>query len=442
MRNGDSRHPTVGRQIQLRGQNSQTVHVRSDPMEKSDQPTAGRLSRAGLNAANFFQAESVGVVLPVLNGFLKSAGWRYDAIGAATAVAGLGTLLFQTPAGMLTDRINSRRALFATMCGITGLCLAVIPFAARSFVAINALLFSAGVAQSFFAPVLAALALSLVGHHRINRFIADNQGWNHAGNIVAAVIGMLIVAKVGLAGVFYAVAVASILAAGSAALIRKSDLDPYLATGRTDEKPDGVPARILLSNRSVAVLFIAVALFHFANAPILPAVALDVKRLGGSNVLMTATVLTAQAIMVPVALLAGRMSDRVGAKAVMAVAFWVLPLRILSYVFVHSPTALVALQTLDGVGAGIYGVAIVSLSADLTRGKGGFNTLMGLFATAQAAGGVVGPLLTGALIEHIGFAAMFVVFAIASTAGAVWFQLLVHDTVIPGGNATDEQLLA
>jgi hypothetical protein len=47
-----------------------------------------------LNAANFFQAEMIGVVLPVLNAYLKEAGWRYDSIGAATALAGLGTLLF------------------------------------------------------------------------------------------------------------------------------------------------------------------------------------------------------------------------------------------------------------------------------------------------------------------------------------------------------------
>jgi hypothetical protein len=59
-------------------------------------------SRIGLNAANFLQAEAVGVVLPILNTFLKGSHWRYDQIGIATAVAGLGTLLFQTPAGYLS----------------------------------------------------------------------------------------------------------------------------------------------------------------------------------------------------------------------------------------------------------------------------------------------------------------------------------------------------
>ncbi len=130
-----------------------------------DKPRESGISRAGLNAANFFQAEAVGVVLPVLSAFLRASGWRFDAIGIATAAAGLGTLVMQTPAGLFTDRINSRRGLFAATCLVVGLCFVFLPAAAHSFTGIVAMLFTAGAAQSFLAPVLAALALSLVGQH-------------------------------------------------------------------------------------------------------------------------------------------------------------------------------------------------------------------------------------------------------------------------------------
>ena len=70
----------------------------------------------------------------------------------------------------------------------------------------------------------------------------------------------------------------------------------------------------------------------------------------------------------------------------MAVAFLFLPLRILSYSFVKSAPAVVWLQGLDGIGAGIYGVVVMAIAADLTRGKGHFNTLIGLFATGVAVG--------------------------------------------------------
>jgi MFS family permease len=112
----------------------------------------------------------------------------------------------------------------------------------------------------------------------------------------------------------------------------------------------------------------------------------------------------------------------------MAIAFWILPLRIASYSLVSTPSALVWLQGLDGIGAGIYGVAVVALSADLTRGKGGFNTLMGLFATALAVGGVIGPLASGLLVQHLGFQITFYAFAMLAGLGALVFTKFVPET--------------
>ncbi len=112
----------------------------------------------------------------------------------------------------------------------------------------------------------------------------------------------------------------------------------------------------------------------------------------------------------------------------MAIAFWVLPLRIASYALVNKPEAIVYLQAFDGIGAGIYGVAVVALAADLTRGKGFFNTLMGLFATALAFGGVAGPLISGLLVQHLGFRTTFFAFSLLGVVGAAIFTLLVPET--------------
>ena len=117
----------------------------------------------GLNAANFFQAEMVGVVLPALNIFLREAHWRYEEIGIATAVAGLGTLIFQTPAGIIIDRVKQRRLLFSLAAVATGLCFALVPGIAGSHFWIDAVLLAAGAWQTFFVPLLGAVALALVG---------------------------------------------------------------------------------------------------------------------------------------------------------------------------------------------------------------------------------------------------------------------------------------
>ena len=79
-------------------------------------------SRVGLNAANFFLAEVTGVVLPFMNDFLRGRGWHYGSIGFATAIAGLGVFLMQSPAGFLVDRIPHRRLMLAGASLLLGVC--------------------------------------------------------------------------------------------------------------------------------------------------------------------------------------------------------------------------------------------------------------------------------------------------------------------------------
>ncbi len=390
--------------------------------------STAKLSFIGLNAANFFQAEMVGVILPVLSVVLRKAGWRYDAVGFATAVAGLGGVLFQGLSGWVTDRVSQRRMLFAGASLLTGGCFVALPLIPQKAFSVDSLLFVAGGVQTLFVPLFGALALGLAGHRMLNRTMGQNQGWNHAGNIAAALLAMALVSSLGLNSVFYAVGVCAVFAAASMALIREQDLDETVATGLTRDERTEVPAAELFRDRTVLFLFLSVFAFHLANARILPAVALYVKKLGGSDNLMTATVLTAQIVMVPVALLSGKLCDSWGRKPVMAVAFLVLPLRIFSYTLVTSPAALVWLQGLDGIGAGIFGVAIVAIAADLTRGKGHFNTLNGLFAMAVGVGGVAGPLTSGLLIQHLGFKATFLIFALLASFAAGVFLLLVPET--------------
>jgi len=381
-------------------------------------------SRVGLNAANFFLAEVLGVVMPFLAKFLTERGWRDDAIGLAIATAGLGVCLMQTPAGFIIDRVQQRRSLLAGASLILGLGYGLLPLLPIYWWVVDPLLFVGGVSHAFFAPMLGALALGLVGHRGLNRMMGANQSWNHAGNLAAALTAMLIVGWWGIQSVFYTVAVVSILAACSIFLIRHEEIDDRLASGIARngdgrEKPVGFWE--LLRDRRVAILFAATALFHLANAPVMPLVGMYVARLGGSNQQVAAVVLVAQTVMIPVALLSGWLADRWGRKPVFVVGFLVLPMRIFLYSLTTDSWVLVALQALDGIGAGIYGVVIVAMCADLTSGRGRFNALQGLIATALSIGGVIGPLLAGFLVQHLGFAMAFDVFAAVAAAAAVLF---------------------
>jgi MFS family permease len=74
-------------------------------------------------------------------------------------------------------------------------------------------------------------------------------------------------------------------------------------------------------------------------------------------------------------------------------------------------------------------VAIVAVCADLTRGKGGFNALSGVIATALAVGGVLGPISTGALTQYLGYPVAFGVFAGIAAVAAVLFVGFMPETM-------------
>ena len=83
---------------------------------------------------------------------------------------------------------------------------------------------------------------------------------------------------------------------------------------------------------------------------------------------------------------------------------------------------------MDGIGAGVYGVAVVAMCADLTRGKGRFNALSGLIATALSVGGVIGPLGSGFLVQRLGFNMAFYIFAGLAAVAASLFVFLMPET--------------
>ncbi len=107
-----------------------------------------------------------------------------------------------------------------------------------------------------------------------------------------------------------------------------------------------------------------------------------------------AVVLVAQVVMIPVALAAGWLCDSWGPKWVFGIGLVALPVRIFLYTLTQDPWMLVALQALDGIGAGVYGVVIVAICADLTKGKGGFNALFGMMI-------VVGVLRLSGFFERL-----------------------------------------
>jgi hypothetical protein len=71
--------------------------------------------------------------------------------------------------------------------------------------------------------------------------------------------------------------------------------------------------------------------------------------------MMSACIVAAQAVMLPIALVVGRTADSWGRKPLFLAGFTILPVRAVLYTLSDNSFWLVGVQLLDGVGAGVFG---------------------------------------------------------------------------------------
>jgi predicted MFS family arabinose efflux permease len=235
--------------------------------------------------------------------------------------------------------------------------------------------------------------------------------------VIAALVALL-VTRTDISHVFQLIAVIAVLAGASALVIRRDEIDRDRASGGVESR---VPFRALLRDPRILVLIASTTLFQMAYQSAFPFVVLRVRSLGSPDSMVAVLVLVSQGSMVPVAWAAGRLLHGRRHKPVFALAFVILPAYLIGTALVRSTSAVVALQALGSVSAGIFGVAIVAVAADLTRGTGHFHALIGAANAAFAAGAVLGPAATGFLVERVGHDLAFLALALSAATGALLF---------------------
>ena len=121
------------------------------------------------------------------------------------------------------------------------------------------------------------------------------------------------------------------------------------------------------------------------------------------SALTAATIVVAQATMVPMAS-AGGATCR-GAKAsglVFLLALIALPIRgVDRHASVTGPWGFGSVQVLDGVGAGIFGVAVPGLVARILAGTGHVNAGLGAVMTLQGVGAALSPTVGGVVAQKL-----------------------------------------
>ncbi|HZL41233.1 MAG TPA: MFS transporter [Pseudolabrys sp.] len=192
--------------------------------------------------------------------------------------------------------------------------------------------------------------------------------------------------------------------------INPKEIDHDAARGASGKRGQKVQAfSVLIRNMPLIVLAMTLLLFHLGNGAMLPLLGQSLAAKGANpSAYTSATIIVAQLTMVPMALFAAKLAVTRGYWIVFLLAMLALPIRGGLAAFIDGPIALIPVQILDGVGAGLLGAAVPGLVARILNGTGHVNVGLGAVMTMQGIGASLSPALGGFVAGKFGYAASFV----------------------------------
>jgi len=216
-----------------------------------------RFNPVSLDALNFLLADVRGALGPYLNVFLVTQQhWSQEAVGLVTTIGGLLGLAVQTPVGAAIDATRRKRGVVVMALAVLAVGATAI-FAAPSFWPVMIANTLMAIVGDVFGPAVAALTLGVVSRAVLARRMGRNSAFDHAGNVVIALLAGAVGWAASQRAVFLLVPVFAGLAAVATLSIPAAAIDHERARG-ADRKPiegeDGTSSwKVLLQCRPLVI---------------------------------------------------------------------------------------------------------------------------------------------------------------------------------------------
>lgn len=363
-------------------------------------------SLVALAALNFFLADARDGLGPFLDGFLATRGWSPMTLGFIATIGGILGMVATPVFGALVDSSRYKRALIAFPV------LFVTLAALWTLLAPNNLSVFGGqsataIVGAIIGPALMGLTLGLVGERGFSDQVARNEFWNHAGNVASLAGIFLATLYFGQAGVIGMMVLTAICALIAVISIDPTRIDHAVARGLTHD--DGAPGpsgfSVLVSRKGLVLLAITLLIFHFGNAPISRLLAQDFSIQFGTPFRTTAiTTGVAQLSMIVMALAAPALIRKFGLAAIFIIALAALPIRGAIAGLFDDFAVIYPVQILDGIGAGLIGIATPIAAERILAGSGRFNVGLAAVMTVQGLGASLSNVVAGWLTNLGGYA--------------------------------------
>ncbi len=250
------------------------------------------------------------------------------------------------------------------------------------------------------------MTLGLVGEAAFPEQVSRNEFWNHAGNVVSLCGVYAATVFFGMGGIIGLMIVTAIGAVVAALMIDPARIDHKVARGLGHD--DGAPGpsglSVLLNTRGLIVLAVVMLVFHFGNAPISRLVAQQFSVQLGTPFRTTALITgVAQLTMIAAAVATPWLIRRFGLAAVFIISLSALPLRGAIAGSISDFWMIYPVQILDGIGAGLIGIATPIAAERILSGSGRFNVGLAAVMTVQGIGASTSNVFAGWLVQTEGF---------------------------------------
>ncbi|HEP3215777.1 TPA: MFS transporter [Campylobacter upsaliensis] len=376
---------------------------------------------------NFFIADVRDGLGPYLGVFLKEHQFTESQIGLITTSTSLCALIFGIFLGVLIDKTHFKR-------GIIALCIAGIVLAtgANYFYPHFTFTLMAQIAIALcavcLAPAFSAITLGIVGQKGFSKQISLNEAYKHAGTAFSAGLSFIFALYYGIGAIFIITALMGVCALIFLALLKSSQINHAVACG----KEEGVEIPLRKALGDVRVLFLGVVMFcfHLSNAYMLPLLSQRAHTLGidSSGAYAAATILIAQCTMIGISLLCMRLLQTKGNPHFSSIYVYLMGIALFGLIVrggvaahFDGILAMIIVQILDGVGAGIVGVILPLLVAMLMRGSGHINAAFACVMTFGGVGAALSGSLGGYIAQYFGYFYAYLTLAFVAAFGlSIW----------------------
>jgi MFS family permease len=373
-----------------------------------------------------------GAIVPLIALSARDLGASLGTAALVVALAGVGQLVGDLPAGALAARIGEKYALMAA-CAVDAVALlgAYLAGRADSLVGLGTAVFVTGLANAVFSLARQAYLTEAVPIHARARAMSTLGGVFRLGSFIGPFAGALVVSRFSIGAAYAFAAAMSLLAAVLVAFLPDVGRTRGAAADRSTVVQPSVLSVLAQHRRVLLTLGLGVLVISAVRATRQVIIPLWAEAVGIGPAATSLIFGISAGVDLLMFYPGGAVMDRFGRVWVAVPSMIIMGLGLLLLPLTTSALTITLVACVLGFGNGISSGIVLTLGADTSPDVGRAQYLGGWRVCADL-GNTLGPLIISAITAVASLVVAALVMGGLAWVGAAWLARLVPRYALPG----------